>query len=215
MSISPGTTHAPSRSMHRRRTRPSPAATTRPPRTPIDSRTAPSSRPESRPPRSSVPDIRPTRSMMRTTPASPSTSIRSPVWMIVVAKPVPHTAGIRYSRDTIAVWDSAPPVSQTQPAICENAGVQLGVVKTQTRISPGSTSPRKSDEVITRARPRDHARRRRDAGELGCGEIRRADGVEQALVDAEDLLHDRVVGLGSWVCRAHGASPLASAALAS
>ncbi len=43
------------------------------------------------------------RSMMRTTPAVPSTSIMSPVRMRVVAKPVPHTAGMRYSRETIAV----------------------------------------------------------------------------------------------------------------
>ncbi len=63
------------------------------------------------------PRHQPARSRMRTMPASPSTSTRSPVWMIVVAKPVPHTAGMRYSRDTIAVCESAPPVSHTHPAI--------------------------------------------------------------------------------------------------
>src|SRR4029453_7735670 len=91
---------------------------------------------------------------MVTTPAVPSTSIRSPVRINVVAAPVAHTAGIRYSRDTIAVCDSAPPVSDTQPAICANAGVQFGDVKTHTRISSGSTSPRSVTSTTTRARPR-------------------------------------------------------------
>ena len=89
-----------------------------------------------------------------TTPAVPSTSIRSPVRISFVAAPVAHTAGMRYSRDTIAVCDSAPPVSHTQPAIWANAGVQFGDVKTHTRISSGSRSPRSVTSTITRARPR-------------------------------------------------------------
>ena len=104
---------------------------------------------------------------------------------------------MRYSRETIAVCDSAPPVSHTQPAICENAGVQFGVVNTHTKISSGSTSPKKSDDVMTRARPRTTPEDAGTPDELGGGEVRRADRIEQALVDAEDLLHHRVVGLGA------------------
>src|SRR5262245_52401191 len=48
-----------------------------------------------------------------TTPALPSTVIMSPLWMRLVATPVPRTAGTPYSRATIELWLSGPPTSVT------------------------------------------------------------------------------------------------------
>ena len=86
-------------------------------------------------------------------PVSPSTRIRSPVLIRLVALPVPTTAGSLYSRETIAAWDMIPPISETAAAIVPNTGVQLGEVTGATRISPGSSSPSRSTSRITRAGP--------------------------------------------------------------
>ena len=71
----------------------------------------------------------PTRHLiMVTIPVAPSTFSLSPVLMILVAKPVPTTAGSPYSRQTIAAWEDIPPRSLTAALILANAGPQLGDV---------------------------------------------------------------------------------------
>src|SRR5919201_6291171 len=88
-----------------------------------------------------------------TTPASPSTRMRSPVEMRAVALPVPTTAGMPYSRATIAAWDMIPPMSDTAAATLPNTGVQLGEVTGATRISPSLSLPTSRTSRITRATP--------------------------------------------------------------
>src|SRR3984885_11088456 len=88
-----------------------------------------------------------------TVPARPSTRIRSPVLIVVVATAVPTTQGMPYSRLTIAAWVSEPPVSHTHAVMMPNAGVHSVVVPPHTRISPGSTRCRSPTVVITRATP--------------------------------------------------------------
>ena len=61
---------------------------------------------------------------------SPSRSTRVPV-------PVPMTAGMPYSRATIAACDASPPVSTTTAAARSNSGVHDGFVYGQTSTSPG------------------------------------------------------------------------------
>ncbi len=72
-----------------------------------------------------------------TVPAEPSTVIICPVRMRLVAEPTPRTAGMPYSRATIELWLSSPPISVTIAAARANRGVQAGVVVTATRMSPG------------------------------------------------------------------------------
>src|SRR4051812_45607878 len=88
-----------------------------------------------------------------TTPASPSTRTRSPVLIRAVALPVPTTAGMPYSRATIAAWDMIPPMSETVAAILPNTGVQLGEVTGATRISPSASLPMSRTSRMTRAVP--------------------------------------------------------------
>ena len=71
-----------------------------------------------------------------TVPSLPSTSTRSPVWIVAVAKPTPTTAGSPYSREMIAVWAIMPPTSETAAAMRPKTVAQLGAVIRQTRISP-------------------------------------------------------------------------------
>ncbi len=59
-----------------------------------------------------------------------------PVLIVVLAEPVPVTAGRPYSRQTIAAWDIMPPISVTVPLILAKTGAQLGAVTRVTRISP-------------------------------------------------------------------------------
>ena len=66
--------------------------------------------------------------MIVTIPRSPSTRTRSPVLIRAVACPVPTTAGMPYSRATIAACDMVPPMSETAPAILPKTGPQLGAV---------------------------------------------------------------------------------------
>ena len=49
---------------------------------------------------------------------------------------MPTTAGMPYSRATIAACDIAPPISDTAALIFPNTGAPLGAVTGQTRISP-------------------------------------------------------------------------------
>ena len=63
-----------------------------------------------------------------TTPALPSTVITSPLWMRLVATPVPITAGMPYSRATMEPWLSGPPMSVTTADAIAKSGVQAGVV---------------------------------------------------------------------------------------
>ena len=79
----------------------------------------------------------------------------SPPWMVIfvpwrirrVASGTPSTAGIPYSRQMIAAWESKPPVSVTTPAARSRTGVQ-----------PGSVEPTDEDPAgWHRRRPRDVA----------------------------------------------------------
>src|SRR3984885_9728465 len=88
-----------------------------------------------------------------TVPARPSTRIRSPVLIVVVAIALPATQGMPYSRLTIAAWVSEPPVSHTHAMMMPNAGVHSVVVPPHTRISPGCTRCRSPTVVMTRATP--------------------------------------------------------------
>ena len=63
-----------------------------------------------------------------TVPSVPSTLIVCPVRMAAVARPVPTTAGIPYSRATIAACDITPPTSVTVALIFEKIGAQAGEV---------------------------------------------------------------------------------------
>src|ERR1700690_4191217 len=72
----------------------------------------------------------------RTVPASPSTSSSCPSWKVVVAQPVPTTAGMRYSRATTALCDNTPPVSVTTAQAVANSGVQGGTVDSATSTDP-------------------------------------------------------------------------------
>src|SRR5690606_39663027 len=74
-----------------------------------------------------------------TVPALPSTVMRAPSRSPSIAPRTPRTAGMPYSRATIAAWDSTPPVSVTTPAAMRSSGVQAGSVYGQTRTSPGRT----------------------------------------------------------------------------
>ena len=86
-------------------------------------------------------------------PRSPSTRTRSPVLMRVVAMPVPTTAGMPYSRATIAACDIVPPMSETAAAILPNTGPQLGAVTGQTSTSPSRIWPMSLTLSSTRATP--------------------------------------------------------------
>ena len=57
--------------------------------------------------------------------------------IVIVATPVPTTAGIRYSRATTAQWLRTPPVSVTTAAAVPKSGVHGGAVVTVTMMSPG------------------------------------------------------------------------------
>ena len=76
-----------------------------------------------------------------------------PVLMIFVACPVPTTAGMPYSRQTIAAWLITPPTSVMQAPILANAGAHEGEVVGATRISPSSNSPTSATVRHTRALP--------------------------------------------------------------
>src|SRR5947208_942463 len=91
--------------------------------------------------------------MTWTVPRSPSTRTRWPVLIRLVASPVPTTAGMPYSRATIAACDIEPPMSETAALILPNTGAQLGAVTGQTRISPSLISPIWLTSVSTRAGP--------------------------------------------------------------
>ena len=91
--------------------------------------------------------------MTWTIPRSPSTRTRWPVLIRSVALPVPTTAGMPYSRATIAACDIEPPMSETAALILPNTGAQLGAVTGQIRISPSLTSPIWLTSVSTRAGP--------------------------------------------------------------
>src|SRR5581483_2962145 len=88
-----------------------------------------------------------------TSPLEPSTVIVCPSAITRVATFVPITAGMRYSRATIAPCESTPPVSATSALIEPKTGVHGGVVLRQTRMSPERTRCRSSMRVITRATP--------------------------------------------------------------
>src|SRR5436190_7002962 len=91
--------------------------------------------------------------MTWTVPRSPSTRTSWPVLIRLVASPVPTTAGMPYSRATIAACDIEPPMSETAARILPNTGAQLGAVTGQTRISPSLISPIWLTSVSTRAGP--------------------------------------------------------------
>ena len=88
-----------------------------------------------------------------TTPVPPSTRTRWPVRRVATALPVPTTAGIPYSRQTIAVWLMIPPTSDTVAAIRANTGAHDGDVAGHTRTSPGSTEDSSETCVTTRTGP--------------------------------------------------------------
>src|SRR6185295_341239 len=88
-----------------------------------------------------------------TVPAEPSTTIRSPVAIRVVASGTPTTAGIPYSRATTAPCDIIPPISITSALAVRKSGVHPGSVAGATRTSPGS-SRAPAGENITCATPR-------------------------------------------------------------
>ena len=59
-----------------------------------------------------------------------------------VATPVPSTAGMPYSRATIELWLSGPPISVTTAAARANSEVQAGVVMLATSTSPSCNCPK-------------------------------------------------------------------------
>ena len=97
-----------------------------------------------------MPRRRPPKS---TRPWSPSTITRAPVVSAVVPSPVPITAGMPYSRATIAACDASPPWSTTTAAARVNSGVQAGLVAGQTSTSPGCRSPNSAGPRMTRTAP--------------------------------------------------------------
>src|SRR6185437_13338367 len=88
---------------------------------------------------------------MVTTPRPPSTRIRAPSLILVVALPVPTTAGRPYSRATIAMWLIDPPMSLTAAAIFWKIGLQVGFVTWHTRMSPCRMRPISATDLTTRA----------------------------------------------------------------
>ena len=64
---------------------------------------------------------------MVTMPLFPSTRILSPLFISLVALPVPTTAGIINSRATTAECESTPPESVTMPTILLKTTTQAGV----------------------------------------------------------------------------------------
>src|ERR1700730_6200677 len=91
---------------------------------------------------------------IRTIPWSPSTSTMSPSRMVAVALPVPTTAGIPYSRATMAQWDRTPPASVTIAAAAANNCVQGAEVVSATRTSPRRSLLESERERRTFAGPR-------------------------------------------------------------
>ena len=79
-----------------------------------------------------------------------------PVAMKSVAPRMPVTAGMPYSRATVAAWLRRPPVSTTTPAAGRKSGVQGASVTGATRISPGRMVASEAPSALrtTRARPR-------------------------------------------------------------
>ena len=86
-------------------------------------------------------------------PLSPSTRSLCPVLMRWVAWPVPTTAGMPYSRATMAACDMVPPISDTAALILPNTGAQLGLVTGHTSISPSCMRPMSLTFFSTRATP--------------------------------------------------------------
>src|SRR2546423_1177970 len=78
----------------------------------------------------------PAQSRMVTKPRSPSTRTRCPVLIRLVAWPVPTTAGIPYSRATIAACDIVPPVLGTPPLILPETRPPLRAGTPPTRRPP-------------------------------------------------------------------------------
>src|SRR5579859_3787040 len=91
---------------------------------------------------------------MRTTPSSPSTSSIWPSRMMAVAEPVPTTAGMPYSRATMAQWLRMPPESVTMAATVAKSGVQGVAVVSATSTSPRRSLPASSNDRSTLAGPR-------------------------------------------------------------
>ena len=65
----------------------------------------------------------------------------------------PSTAGMPYSRATMAACDSSPPVSATTAEAEANSGVQAGSVAWQTRTSPGRRRVNSAGPAMTRTGP--------------------------------------------------------------
>src|SRR5690606_37913641 len=76
-----------------------------------------------------------------------------PVLITRVDSPVPTTAGIPYSRHTMAAWLMTPPTSVMQALILAKAGAHDGEVVGATRISPSTRSRISSALRHTRAVP--------------------------------------------------------------
>ena len=196
MSMRPGTTHAPSSSITR--SNPSSGRCDHAPVAHADRLEDRAARVGSDAAASEQrPRHQPARSRMRTTPASPSTSTRSPV-----------LDDRRRQASTAHRWDAVLP--RHDRGVRERAaGVAHAPGDLRERRRPvGRREDAHQDlsrlDLAEEVGRRDHSsatahdtRRRRNAGELGCREVSGSDRVEQALVDAEDLLHDRVVGLGA------------------
>src|SRR5579883_3401996 len=74
--------------------------------------------------------------------------------MPAAAGPRPTTAGIWYSRATIAPWLSTPPVAVTTALTVPKSGVHDGEVISATRMSPGRTRVVSCGDCMTLAGPR-------------------------------------------------------------
>ena len=72
---------------------------------------------------------------------------------MVVASLTAVTAGILYSREMTAPWDSIPPVSVIRPPTFENTAVQAGSVLLVIRISLSSSFDNSSMDSTTLAMP--------------------------------------------------------------
>src|SRR5579871_1445160 len=88
-----------------------------------------------------------------TSPASPSTRTRKPSAIRSVASRVPTTPGMPYSRETIAAWESRPPLSVTIPPRSGSRMLKASVVDSVTSTSPLAMRPKSEGLETRRAGP--------------------------------------------------------------
>src|SRR3954447_3801812 len=88
-----------------------------------------------------------------TRPVVPSTVTTWPSVRTLVPLAVPMTAGMPYSRATIAACEAGPPESTTTAAARWNSVVQAGLVYRQTSTSPAASRPNSAGSRMTATGP--------------------------------------------------------------